>query len=223
MRKKILTIFIVIFLFGGYVVNSVYAVTQKDVNNLKNQKQEKEEELNNIKEEKQSAQDEVSLISSQINTVQDELDKLQSQLDEINSAISEKEAEITAKEQELKEKDDLLKKRLVAMYKTGGTSYLDVLLGTSGALDMLVTYDAVKEITDADQKLIEQVSNQKDELESDNKKIEFILNNETMDFYRANELFDEIKYNQIAILRIDEQIARLKRKYDKLVQSSYQR
>lgn len=64
---------------------------------------------------------------------------------------------------------------------------------------------------------------QKDELESDNKKIEFILNNETMDFYRANELFDEIKYNQIAILRIDEQIARLKRKYDKLVQSSYQR
>lgn len=64
---------------------------------------------------------------------------------------------------------------------------------------------------------------QKDELESDNKKIEFILNNETMDFYRANELFDEIKYNQIAILRIDEQITRLKRKYDKLVQSSYQR
>lgn len=64
---------------------------------------------------------------------------------------------------------------------------------------------------------------QRDELESDNKKIEFILNNETMDFYRANELFDEIKYNQIAILRIDEQITRLKRKYDKLVQSSYQR
>lgn len=169
MRKKILTIFIVIFLFGGYVANSVYAVTQNDVNNLKNQKQEKEEELNNIKEEKQSAQDEVSLISSQINTVQDELDKLQSQLDEINSAISQKEAEITAKEQELKEKDELLKKRLVAMYKTGGTSYLDVLLGTSGALDMLVTYDAVKEITDADQKLIEQVSNQKNELENDKK------------------------------------------------------
>lgn len=64
---------------------------------------------------------------------------------------------------------------------------------------------------------------QKDELESDNKKIEFLLNNETMDFYRVNELFDEIKYNQIAILRIDEQITRLKRKYDKLVQSSYQR
>ncbi len=62
----------------------------------------------------------------------------------------------------------------------------------------------------------------KEELESDIKNMQFILNNETMDFYRANELFDEIKFNQIEILRIEERIAKLKSRYDKII-TSYQR
>lgn len=63
---------------------------------------------------------------------------------------------------------------------------------------------------------------QKEELENDIKNMQFILNNETVDFYRANELFDEIKFNQIEILRIEERIAKLKAKYDKII-GSYQR
>ena len=61
------------------------------------------------------------------------------------------------------------------------------------------------------------------ELESDNNNMQFILNNEVVDYYRANELFDEIKYNQIEILKIDQKLAKLKAKYDKLTQSTYQR
>ena len=53
--------------------------------------------------------------------------------------------------------------------------------------------------------------------------MQFILNNEVVDYYRANELFDEIKYNQIEILKIDQKLAKLKAKYDKLTQSTYQR
>lgn len=61
---------------------------------------------------------------------------------------------------------------------------------------------------------------QKEELEADNKNIEYILNNEVVDFYRANELFDEIKFNQIEILKIDQKLAQLKLKYDKLSNSN---
>lgn len=172
MRKNILSILIVIFLISGYTINSVYAIAQSDVDDMKNKKEETQNELNNIKQEKQSAMDEVSSITSQINSVQDEIDDLQSQLDEINSSIESKQNEIKQKEDEIAQKEELLKKRLVAMYKTGGTSYLDVLLGASGALDMLVTYDAVKEIADADQKLIEQVSNQKADLEKEKSELE---------------------------------------------------
>ena len=64
---------------------------------------------------------------------------------------------------------------------------------------------------------------QKEELESDIKNMQFILNNEVVDYYRANELFDEIKYNQIEILKIDQKLAKLKAKYDKLTQSIYER
>jgi hypothetical protein len=47
--------------------------------------------------------------------------------------------------------------------------------------------------------------------------MQFILNNEVVDYYRANELFDEIKYNQIEILKIEQKLAKLKAKYDKLM------
>lgn len=84
-------------------------------------------------------------------------------------------------------------------------------------------YDTAIEITPfAVEDEINDLIYQKEELENDIKNMQFILNNETVDFYRANELFDEIKFNQIEILRIEERIAKLKAKYDKIT-GSYQR
>ena len=84
---------------------------------------------------------------------------------------------------------------------------------------MLMDDDDFSKAYDIDVSLVYQ----KEALESDNNNMQFILNNEVVDYYRANELFDEIKYNQIEILKIEQKLAKLKAKYDKLTQSTYQR
>ena len=172
MKRKIISIFIIISLIESLACNLTYAATQSDVDNLKKQQNDAKNELKEITAQKEDAADEVTEITSQISSVEDEIDKLQGQLDEVNTSIKAKETEISAKEDEIKEKEELLKKRLIAMYKNGGTSYLDILLGATGPLEMLVTYDAVKEIADADTNLINEVTEQKESLETEKKNLE---------------------------------------------------
>ena len=171
MRKKIFALLAMIFFISAFAYNA-YATTQSEVDNLKAQKEKTQQELNDITEEKQSTMDEVEELDSQISKIEDEVDDLQNQLDELNSSISSKEKEIEEKEAELEEKKKLLTDRLVAMYKVGDISYLSVLLSSDSLFDMLANYDAITEVTEADNALIEKVETQKKELEDAKKELE---------------------------------------------------
>ena len=59
---------------------------------------------------------------------------------------------LTKKEKELEEKEELLKKRLVASYKAGSTSYLDVLLSSGSLTSFLSNYYLVEQISENDTK-----------------------------------------------------------------------
>ena len=166
-----ISIFILLFTYS-----SIYATSKQELIQEKEQKQQekeqKQQEIKEIKNEKQSISDEVTNLSAQIASLNSEIASLNSQLDEINSNISDKEAEIEEKEKKIEETQELLKKRLIAMYKAGGISYLDVLLGSSNYLDMLSSYDVIKEIADADNELINKISTQKKELEDAKQELE---------------------------------------------------
>lgn len=58
------------------------------------------------------------------------------------------------------------------MYKTGNTSFLDVLLSSKSYLDLFTAYDAVKEITKADTDLIDDITEKKNKIETDKKELE---------------------------------------------------
>ncbi len=171
MKNKIISLFSIIFIVFAYTI-STYAVTQSDIDNLKTEVNQKTDELNSIKDDKASATTELDSINNQITSLNNEIAQLQIKLDNLNDSISTKESEIEQKEKELKEKEELLKKRMVALYKGGGTSYLDVLLGSSNYLDMISSLDVVSEIADADTKLMNQMADEKTQLESDKKELE---------------------------------------------------
>ena len=88
-------------------------------------------------------------------------------MDDLNSSISQKEKEIADKQAELEHKEDLLKTRMVAMYKGGGTSYLDVLLGSSNYIEMYTKYNAIQTIAEKDTDLINEVSEEKKNIENE--------------------------------------------------------
>ena len=172
MKKKTLALILVITFILINVCNTSFATTQADIDKLKKEKEEQQSELNQITTEKKSVQDEIDDLQGQIDSLQGELYDLQSKLDNLNSSIKSKQDEITKKQAELEEKKELLKKRLVVMYKKGGMSYLDVLIGSGNLFEMLVNLDAVQEVTEADNELINRVTQEKQDLENAKKELE---------------------------------------------------
>lgn len=172
MKRKLLASILVITFILINICGTSLATTQADIDKLKKEKTEQQNELNQITTEKKSVEDEITDLRSQIDSLQAELYDLQSKIDSLNSSIKNKESEITKKQAELEEKKELLKKRLVVMYKKGGMSYLDVLVGSGNLFEMLVNFDAVQEVTEADNELINKVTQEKQDLENAKKELE---------------------------------------------------
>lgn len=176
MVKKIISVFAIIILLFAYTNMSVNAATQSDVDKLNQQKKEVQNQLNNIKNEKNDASSELETINKQVYDLQSEISDLETKLLSLNNSISKKEEEIKQKQEELLQKEELLKKRLVTLYKGGGISYLDVLLGSNNYIEMLSKFSAVNRIAEKDTELITQVSEQKTVIENQKTELE---NNKT--------------------------------------------
>ena len=172
MLKKIISIFAIITLLLAYTNMSVQAATQSDVDKLNQQKKDAQNKLENVKDQKSSASDELETIKVQVSTLQNEISVLESKLYTLNNTISQKENEIKEKQEELVEQEELLKKRLVTLYKGGGISYIDVLLGSNNYIEMLSKFNAVNRIAEKDTELITEVSNQKTTIENQKKELE---------------------------------------------------
>lgn len=180
--KKILSIATIIILCSMYVVNT-YAASTSELQSQKDDLQSKvtdaENQLQNLNNQEAVTQDELTIVNTELSVITNEIASLQAKIDELNNSIEAKQKEISEKENRISEKQELLKKRLLTMYKKGGSTYIDVLLGSSNYIEMLVNYDAVKEIAEIDNKLIDQIveekeklQNAKNELESQKKEVD---------------------------------------------------
>ncbi len=168
MNKKIISIVAIISILLAYTNTCIAA----SISELNEQKQQAENEKDKVTEQRESAEEELDNINAQIASIESELFTLQTQLDELNSSISQKEQEITEKQAELDHKEELLKTRMVAMYKGGETTYLDVLLGSSNYIEMYTKYNAIQTIAEKDTELINEVSQQKTDIENEKQELE---------------------------------------------------
>ena len=171
MLKKVVTIFAIIGVLLAYTSISIGA-TQSDIDELNEQKENAQNELEGVQDKKETASDELDQINAQISDIQSEIASLDNQLNTLNTSIDQKQKDIEEKQAELERKEELLKDRLVAMYKNGGTSYLDVLLGSSNYVEMFTKYNAVKTIAEKDTQLINEVSEQKATIETEKAELE---------------------------------------------------
>ena len=82
-------------------------------------------------------------------------------ISEANVKIKEEEQKLSEAEQSYKEQEELIKKRMVAIYMSGDTSYLDVLLSSKSLTDFISSYYLVSEVTQMDSELLEKIQKQK--------------------------------------------------------------
>lgn len=156
--------------------NLALAETESELKNQKNTNNEKIEEAQDKKEEvtaeKNQTIDEVNKISNQITDYQSQINDLDSQIDETNRKIEEQTQKLQEAEEQYNQQQDTLNTRIVALYEAGETSYLDVLLSSDSVTDFISNYYLVSEIAECDLELLDQINNQKIEIENTKTEIE---------------------------------------------------
>lgn len=174
---KSLIVFIIISILVAYS-NISMAANMNDLKNEKNSVQNKitstEKKIDEISKEKEDALSQVQKLITQITDYQMEIDELNGKISTLQTKITETEKQIKEDEIEYDKEQKALDARLVAMYKTGETSYLDFLLSSATLVDFISSYYLVSEVADYDTKMLEQLEAHKKKIE--NEKAELELN-----------------------------------------------
>lgn len=146
---------------------------------LNEQKEQVEEELAKAEEQLTYVQEELSEAVVQLQEMDDKINEYQATLDQVNSQyeelqqkVAESEAQLQEAQEKYEKKLNLLKSRLVAIYKNGETRYLDVLMNSRSIIDFVSKYYAVQRIAEIDSQTIEELKQQKTELEKINNELE---------------------------------------------------
>ena len=175
--KKMIGIILIAILITS--ANVALAVTQSEIDSQKNQQSQINSQIDEAKEKqkeieakKSEAQKQVESINSQIDSYEAQIDDLDAQIADANAKIKEAEEKIEENQKEYDKKQETLKKRLVAIYEAGETSYLDVLLSSSSLMDFISNYYLVSELTEMDAQLMETLEKQRQEIENSKKEIE---------------------------------------------------
>lgn len=171
---KIVGIFIIVVLL---LPNILYALTEteeleKEKSQINSQIKEAEKKQEELEKQKSTAMKAVEKVSGQISNSQDEIDSLKTQITTLQNQIKTKENDIQQKEKEYTEQEELLDARLIALYKKGNTSYLDLLLNSSDMSDFLAKYYSASKLIECDKELIQTTKDQKSQIETEKSELE---------------------------------------------------
>ncbi len=167
MKKICLTtIFIIIFSLGIY--GTVKAVTNDELETRRQELEEKIEQygidIENIQVELTDTLEKINDLDKQIYEYEDEIKSIDTNLEDIEKEIKEKEIEIEAMQKEYDQVKKSFAERIVYLYETNDTRYLDVLLNSKSIVDFISNYYLIGEMAEYDANLIEKLEKNKDEI-----------------------------------------------------------
>lgn len=185
MRRRILTFIImivVLFCFSINVFSNTEATNTETKNTENNEVSNKTllEQSNEVRQKLEESstrleyvQSELSTSLQQIQELGDKITEYENQYNDLKNQVAEMEAnievidaDINKVQAEYDRKENLLKKRMVALYKAGDATYLDVLLSSSSIVDFLSKYYMLEKIIDYDTDLMKELEVEKNSIEN---------------------------------------------------------
>lgn len=177
MKRKVISVILAILLCMITFMPIMQADYQSDKKNIQNKIDEANDQKEQVKNEKKTTLEEISDLEDSIAQYETELANLQESIKKLESEITTKNAEIKELQEDYEKKKQLLEDRLVAIYEEGQITFLDVILSSESIFDYISMGARLREMTEADNKQMDEVENQrmsvekaKNELES--KKVE---------------------------------------------------
>ena len=170
--NKILKISVVVILLLTIMSTSilVYAADSKEevnkqIDNVDSKIDDTKKEIGDVQDDLSDGMKEIQKMNEEINEYQNQIDDLNNELEDLEDQIKVQEEELEKAEENYKQQDELMRKRLVALYEAGQTSYLDVLLNSDSISNFLSRYYLISEIAKSDSELLTDLENSKKEIE----------------------------------------------------------
>ncbi len=171
-KLNLVVSFTVVIMLLVSSIMSTYAVSQSDLNEIDEQISEAEQQAEEIEASLSTELKELETLSYEIEEIETTLQKLKSELNTLLAEISELEEKLEIATEEYNEKYEDACTRVIAQYKYGNISLLDVLLNSSSLTEMLSSYYTVEQIMEADQEFLEELEEQRQQIEADRTALE---------------------------------------------------
>ena len=175
----VLALALLLPLSGPAAVIPASAVTQSEIDDLKdqaedldNQREELQEQIEAIQSDKSRALERKSLLEQQISATQAEINNIQAQIEKYTQLIMEKEEELAQADAEEAELYDQFCQRVRYMEEEGEVSYWSILFSSSDFSDLLDNFMMVEEFIDYDNRMMEEILALQEQIQSDKAELE---------------------------------------------------
>jgi len=182
--NKNLCIFLAFIICSFSIFTYIYAEDSEGQTNIQDEQKKLQEQINEKSDELENVQSELSQNLQQIEKLDEKIEKSQQELDELNieivklqSTMDEVKAKLNVAEENFKKQKKLLDSRLIAVYESSDTQYLDVILSSKSVSEFLSNYFLITELATRDSELLEEMQTKKEEIEKSKKEIENRQNN----------------------------------------------
>lgn len=160
----VLALALLVPLAGPATVTTASAVTQDEIDDLKNdasaldsQKKELQNQLKEIQADKSQALEQKQLLEQQIGVIQAEINNINAQIAKYDQLIAEKAEELAQAQADEQAQYELFCRRVRYMEEQGETSYWSILFSSRDFSELLDSYMMVEEIVEYDNSVMEQL------------------------------------------------------------------
>ena len=126
---------------------------------------EANDQLSGVQSELSEIMQQIQALNERIDGYQTEIEKLGNETDKLKVSMDRLEAELSVAEEKYEKQKKTLETRLVVLYESGETTYLDVLLNSNGIEDFISKYYLISQIVAHDQKLLDEAEIEKTKIE----------------------------------------------------------
>ena len=170
-----------------------FVLAENEGTDLQKQREDLQNQINDANGQLEDVQNELSENLQQVQKLDEKIESSNKELEEINTKISKLQAsmnEVQAKlkiaEENFNNQKEKLDNRLIAVYESSDTEYLDVILSSRSISEFLSNYFLITELAKHDTELLEdmqskknEIQKSKDRLENDKKELGIIKANQS--------------------------------------------
>ncbi len=181
MRINIRKVFIAAFsaVFVVFAQTPAKVDAAKSLTELQNERKQlsqnsenAKKELENLKNKKATVQEELDALDKVMQTAQAELDKAQSDLNEVTARLNLSKEELAQAEIDQENQLNMFGKRIKFMHENGSVGYVEVILESDNMADVLARMQYIQDIINYDNKILENLKENKILIEKKTKDIE---------------------------------------------------